>query len=465
MKKPLITSETMYGICIAAILLLSFIFQILFIIKTVPANTSVYNLTFGFGDYIENIFKLGEFKGPSWISPISHNNESLRASRMPFHPLAIYALAFFNKNQQIVAFLKIALFDIIMIFVSIKLHKSSLARRYEPKAIIAFALILLSPMYVKHMSALAYEEGFIYLILPFFAFFFTICSYDLFYCKLENNIQLFSWSALSALATCLSLLKQTFIIVLVICWVLLFIFILKYPKNRFILSAFALSVILLLSWGGRNYIVTGRFTIGSSYYGESLYRGNNSDGLKIYPDTSLDELFNREYITLSSGKIVHVNKMPSFTAFSNEWSWNDYYQSLAFDWAKKNPQLWLEFISKKAYVFFIDLKPCPLKPSSLSEAPSSNEIRNKLVFISLGLIRIMEILFLLNFILLAITGNPKIMLVLGLMLGIIAAYALPCLLGFAYERHIEGLLPILVVFNLFLFHMVQVQIINKKNQE
>ena len=64
-----------------------------------------------------------------------------------------------------------------------------------------------------------------------------------------------------------------------------------YKLGASIFREISLSIILLFSWGARNYKVMGKFFIGSSINWMLTYYSFNSTSYKIYPEIALDQLF------------------------------------------------------------------------------------------------------------------------------------------------------------------------------
>ncbi len=60
------------------------------------------------------------------------------------------------------------------------------------------------------------------------------------------------------------------------------------------------------------------------------------DSYKIYPDVSLDRVWDSEIVRKSNGELISIKKKLDYTGFINEWHWNDSYKSLALKWALEN---------------------------------------------------------------------------------------------------------------------------------
>ena len=430
---------------------ISLCMQFFYIYKLIPFNIDGYQLGFGFGSYIENLVEHGEFKSHCWKYFTNQEETCLRSSRMPALPLTLAPFVKLGLDQASIAFLKSTIFHLLTFIFFVFLIGKLTSQKQRFGAVTILALIYLSPMYSKHLTSITYEEGFIYWIFPQFFLCIVICSIDLLKKELPQTTREITWASLLAIGTTLFCFKSSMILLLGVCYTLIALLTFQGRMSRNLFLVLILSLLVIGFWGLHNFLESGRITLSSSWNGENLYRGNNFDGYKIYPDVSLDRLWDSELIRKSSGELISIKKQTSYTGFINEWYWNDYYKSLALQWAVENPIQWVKFFLKKFYVMFIGVEFTPHKVGALEHDNMTGPLKDLIVFVSLGLIRLLQIIFIFLSLHAVIYGQRENRLLVLVMFCSIAAYTIPYLIGFAYERHVSGLLPLLLIFNSFLW--------------
>ena len=438
------------------VILLSTVLQLFFIFNTIQKNASIYELGFGFGSYIENIINNQQYKSNDcWFSISLGQEECLRSSRMPALPLVVSLLGLFSKNQITVAIVKASLFELIQIFLCFLYIKRYPKHKLRPLFFTGFIVIFLSPMFIKHSVQISYEEGFIFNLLPYLIILFLLCCCDLVGFNLSIRFRKIIWPSLLMVITILFFFKSSLIVIFILSWILAFIFYIKHFKSKIFCLMLAFSFLTVSFWGIHNYIKGGHFSLGTSWDGENLFRGNNTDGYKIYPMLSLDNLMvTNPKNGLGGIYYLKTTELPSYSSFKNEWAWDNFYKKKSISWIEQNPKLWLMFTAKKIYVLFITLKHTPYQVHAYEEDNNKN-IRILLSGFSLFILRISEFIFLMLSIKNILTGKKQDKVLLLLIFSFILAYSLPYIIGFAYERHSEGLLPLFVIANIFLVMISQ----------
>lgn len=444
-----------------AMLGISLCMQFYYIFKLIPFDMHAYQLGFGFGSYIENLLEHGEFKSYCWKYGTNEEETCLRSSRMPALPITLAPFVKLGLDQASIAFFKSTIFHLLTFIFFVFLIKKLSSNKQRMVAATMLTLIYLSPMYSKHLATITYEEGFIYWIFPQFFVFLAISSIDLFRKNLSKTNREKTWAFLLAIGTIIFCFKSSMILLLGVCYALIMLLIFQGRMSRNLFLVFILSCFVVGSWGLHNFLESGRMTLGSSWDGENLYKGNNFDSYKIYPDVSLDRVWDSEIVRKSNGELISIKKKIDYTGFINEWHWNDSYRSLALQWALENPWQWVNFFLKKFYVMFIGIEFTPHKVGALQNDNMAGPLKDLMVFLSLGLVRLLQIIFIFLSLFAVFFGRREDQLLALIMFCTIVAYSAPYLIGFAYERHVSGLLPILLSFNYFLWFYLKKLVILK----
>lgn len=181
---------------------------------------------------------------------------------------------------------------------------------------------------------------------------------------------------------------------------------------------------------------SGRFTIGSSWEGWSLYKGNCADTASLYPPYSLDIL---DY----EGKVLADRPL------RNEWDHNAYFKQRAVDFIRTHPREFLELAVRKAWIFYGDIRASGLpqrgesryaRPEYLLQIPWMLAFR-VLLWAAIGLA--LQTLWSARWA--PWRSDPA--MVAGAYLAFLALYSAFHVVGFAYERHV---MPVVMPTALYL---------------
>jgi hypothetical protein len=179
-----------------------------------------------------------------------------------------------------------------------------------------------------------------------------------------------------------------------------------------------------LGWALHQHHASGRYSLGTSFDGINLHKGNNAGFLEHYPPrhgVSIDwydfELNRGQY-------------------FSDEWSFNDYHERAALDYLRTHPRETLEGDARKLNILFF----------SIEKYGSSASYGARKVIEDAGMVAFRLILW--AAILCAVylvfrakdTHRRSLHVASGMFLAVVAACALPFLAGFAYTRHVSVLI-------------------------
>ncbi len=99
-------------------------------------------------------------------------------------------------------------------------------------------------------------------------------------------------------------------------------------------------LLLLAAFNARN---AGRFTIGSSWEGWNLYKGNSPYTAELYPPYSLDLL-------------DYEGKVRADRPLRDEWDHNAYFRQQAVGFIRSHPAEFLELVLRKAWIFYGEIR-------------------------------------------------------------------------------------------------------------
>jgi hypothetical protein len=102
---------------------------------------------------------------------------------------------------------------------------------------------------------------------------------------------------------------------------------------------------------------SGRRTVGSSWEGWNLYKGNSEHSLALYPLYSLDSLDAEGHVTAER-------------PLRDEWDYNAYFRGEAVAFIKAHPETFLELALRKAWVFYGEVRATGIKRGQSRWAPA-----------------------------------------------------------------------------------------------
>lgn len=398
-------------------------------------SDSIYDISFGFGGYVEGLLTEGRFQGCT-------DDFCTEAARMPALPLFFAAIGLVSKNLLVAALVKTVLTTVAAMICFRYLLRQQMGAA-ERKAWVWFVLIgivAFSPTVIKHITTVHYEEGFLIEILFLWAFAFLVALRqwaDRDATPAHGVITLAL--ALSGLAY---LFKSSMIAVLALTLVLAAAVYLR-ARARNILIVAALCVAAVAGWGVRNAVTTDHFSIMTSFDGQNAYRGLNTQGEQIYPQLYLDRLFDEEIAYLPDGRAVTLPPLPPMESFSDEWAQDAYYKEEAKEWPLDHPSLWLKYTGKKALNFFVDIRKTPYTYENDARDLSMGA-GDLLIMLWLFVGRILEVLMLGLLVVVWRRRERTGRWLCGGVVAVNAAYAAPYLAGFNYERHVTTYLVIVI---------------------
>jgi hypothetical protein len=179
-----------------------------------------------------------------------------------------------------------------------------------------------------------------------------------------------------------------------------------------------------LGWALHQHHASGRYSLGTSFDGINLNKGNNAGFLRNYPPVHGESLDWYDF-ELNRG-----------VSFPDEWSFNDYHLQSAFDYVRTHPQETLSGDARKLKILFFSLE----KYGSTANLGARRliEIAGMLAFRLIFWIATASSIFLLFRH--RLPADRSLRVVAATFLALVAASTLPFLVGFAYTRHISILI-------------------------
>jgi hypothetical protein len=392
-----------------------------------PKDGPISNVGFGFGEYIRNLLADGSFKSCDLLpfSPCSMD-VCTYATRMPLLPLIYVGLARVVGPTLVHVALAKALILSTLTWIAVR----ALVRRCAISWVSVFMLAaaLFGPQVLKHASTLEYEEGTITDLMFCYA-----VGIGLIVFRAGNLHQSILAPALATLglAGTMYLTKTTMLPLLVATTVLAWS-VIEGKRRGWILLLLIAVAIPVAGW----YVFTGshttRATISSSWNGENLFRGNNAESMAIYPEVSLDRVFDSDSAILDDGRRITLGKWSTKRCFRDEWEWNDYYGSLARTWITQDPVEAAWFSTHKAEAFFLDIRPVPRRTTAEPTVATYGHLERIAGSVWMVTGRAVFFLLVAYCVMDAAAGKWIALWIPVLML----AYAAPYVAVFAWQRHV-----------------------------
>ena len=188
-----------------------------------------------------------------------------------------------------------------------------------------------------------------------------------------------------------------------------------------------------LGWALHQHHASGRYSVGTSFDGINLHKGNNAGFLEHFPPPRGDSMdrYDRE---LNRG--LH---------FGDEWIFNDYHQRAALDYVRAHPRETLQGDWRKLNVLFLS--------GEKYGGTASHGVTRMIEDVGLLVFRLMLWAAIASTVYVLIrvrstrgSGREEneigrsLRIASGIFLALVAACALPYVAGFAYTRHVSVLI-------------------------
>jgi hypothetical protein len=386
-------------------------------------DTTLFNVRPVFGPYIKNLVQEGSYY-------LKYDGIIYYARRLPLIPYFMAAIAYVHNSIVFGFFIK----NLLVCFLTAYSFKILLSNTKTKTYVVIIAIIgiFFIPYNLNILLDIDHEEAYAWALLLMF---FSLLSYSIRYKE-----KLFNIVIMSILIACLLLLKSTYIYLGIFLSFYLFLT-LKSRIHKIIPLSFTLSVILL--WGMFNYNSSGYFALlnrMSSWNGENLYKANNEYALKYYPKYHPDAY--RESI---------IAKHLSNHNFSNEWERNQFFEDKAKSFILSHPLEVLHLAWIKTTVFFLDIREINVIPGVVERFGNKSLLEKAMFYVSMLINRALLFLALILSIhysffagkIHELKWRKKISLAY---LSIVIIYAFPCIIGYAMYRHVVPLIPLTIIF-------------------
>jgi hypothetical protein len=397
------------------------------VILLVPSSTTLNELSFGFGPYVREMLVNGHFADCSYAS-CDH------ASRMPLLPWVASALGRFSENQRVATILK----DVILALLSTaalawiwRLQPAS-PERTGTWLTVACLMVIGLPV-AKHAGQLDYEEGLGIPLLLLLGLAAPLAMSG----QVDRTTVRRLLVLTIVLGVLLYLLKASYLLVFIVTLLAAMAWGMS-RKEPVVVVVAALALLAPIGWGLHNLAAGDRFAVTTSFDGENLHRGWNSDTVRIYPEIVLDRIFDSPDAVLPDGQRVQFEPKPMRPNFKNEWAWNDFNRARALAWIEDNPSIAAGLALRKAENYLFSLRKTPVSYLADARANPGGHAMEKLS-VSLWLVaaRLMMAVFAVACVELWLR-RPARRGAIALTALLAIAYAVPMMVGFNYERHITA---------------------------
>jgi len=444
--------EELAGTLLVAMPAIALVPKLVLILHTLgTSGAEIFDTGFGVGGYVRGLLSDGSFRSCG-ATPYLSCDPSLcvHATRMPLLPMLYAGLAKILGTKSA----PIAIAKCVLTASLLTAFLWSLTRvvRFPALAVLLAYALYLGPQVLKHGASLEYEEGLLvelevclgiaaaYLISPDF------CVERSMRTGLRTRTRTRTRTRMAlatiALATTLYFVKTTALPMLLV--IIALVLSDRQLQVRSKGLAMLVVVIPFAAWAAHNYTTSGALHLSSSWNGENLYRGSSSEGLALYPEISLDRIFDSTHATLSDGRVVLLPDLTERQCFVNEWAWNDHYSSLARTWSQEHMADAARFLGKKLWVSLVELRHTPTRVAAEGQETEYPRAVSTVMFLWMGFARVMSLVLLA--LLLRDVWQRRLRRSLWTLALLGAGWA-PYVLVFAYQRHV---VPLLVTAGFFL---------------
>jgi hypothetical protein len=294
----------------------------------------VSQLGFGYGVLIDAIEKTGEYRVAAGVH---YPGITFSAHRLPFIPYFLIALQLtLGDDLNRVALAKCLLFNSLLILAVLGVLRSARAPAWGVLLLLGFVLTM--PRWGLNIFEVGLEEGYNITVLTLL--------FSLLWFSDEREQSQLGWTlVVGGLLVLLLFLKSSMIYwsltVPVLAW-------LRARNLRAAFTLFGMVVAGLLALAAFNREHAGRFTIGSSWEGWTLYKGNCEFTKQLYPLYSLDIL-------------DYTGKVTADRPLLDEWDHSAYFKQRAVSFIRSHPAEFVGLVVRKAWVFYAEVRPTGLQ--------------------------------------------------------------------------------------------------------
>jgi hypothetical protein len=292
-------------------------------------SKSLRELGFGYGVLIAAIEDTGEYRVPAGVH---YPGVAFSAHRLPFIPYFLLGLErLLGDDLRRVALVKCLCFGGLLVVTAALVLQHARAPLWA--VLLLLGPVLTMPRWLLNVFEVGLEEGY------------NITALGLLFALLwfsdEAAWRKASWAAVVGLLLVLLLFLKSSMVY----WCLA-VPGLVWLRQRDLRAAglmLGLVVVGLVGLAAFNAQHSGRFTIGSSWEGWNLYKGNCEHTAELYPPYSLDIL---DY----EGKVVADRPL------ADEWEHNAYFKDRAVEFIRAHPGEFAGLVLRKAWIFYGEVR-------------------------------------------------------------------------------------------------------------
>lgn len=286
-------------------------------------------LGFGYGVLIQAIQDTGEYR----VAPgVHYPGVAFSAHRLPFIPFFLLALEdLLGDDLGRVALAKCLLFGAVLAAAANLVLRHGRAPLW---AVLLFTGVAFTmPRWVLNVFEVGLEEAY---NIPVLTLLFAL----LWFSPAEERRK-WGWGVSAGLLLGLLIFLKSSMVY----WSLAVPVLLWLQERRLRNAVVALGLVLAGLYGlaAFNARQSGRFTIGSSWEGWNLYKGNCEYSLATYPPYSLDLL-------------DYEGKVTADRPLADEWDHNAYFKQKAVAFIKSHPREFVELAVRKAWIFYGEVR-------------------------------------------------------------------------------------------------------------
>ena len=380
---------------------------------------SIRNLGFGYGVLISAIEDTGEYRVPEGVH---YPDVAFSAHRLPFIPFFLMALKdTLGDDLRWVALVKCLFFGGLLVAAATTVLRTARAPLWA--VLLLLGVVLTMPRWVLNVFEVGLEEGYNITVL---ALLFVLLWFD----DAAGRARVAWVLIVGSLLVLLLFLKSSMVYWCLAVPVLVGLRRRDWREAVALLSLVALGLYGLAAFNARH---SGRFTIGSSWEGWNLYKGNSEHSRELYPPYSLDIL---DY----EGKVVADRPL------ADEWDHNAYFKQRAIAFIRAHPGAFLELAVRKAWIFYGEVRASGLPQRGESRYARPEYLLQVPWMVAFRVMLWTAILLALRTLWRAPWRTDAAVVALTY-LAFLALYSAFHVIGFAYERHV---MPVVMPTALYL---------------
>ena len=397
-------------------------------------DLSVFDTGFGFGNYIHSLAEEGTFRSCSALPFVPCNPGTCTfATRMPGMPVLLAALTKLVGTQS--ASVALAKSTVLALLSAGFLAVLSLDVRITTAGLFILYGLYFGPQSLKHGAALDYEEGVLIDL--------SLCLAIAVSYLLKQDLTVSKWRraamafAAVLIAAIMYFTKTSALLTLSV--VLAIVLTGRVVRVGGKLACVAVVAFLATGWAVHNLGTSGVLSLSSSWNGENLYRGYDDGSLAIYPQISLDRIFDSKRAVLEDGRIVQLGAYKGSRCFRDEWTWSSTYSHMAWQWLIAHPYSASVFFARKVWVVLLEVRHTP-KYGAAIEKSQEGSAAMRIAMVGWMVAARFAFFLLVGRILLDLRAgrNRPYAWVFALLLAACAPY----MIAFAYQRHVIPVLQL-----------------------